>query len=326
MVSLCAGTSKSAETQGSSQRKDAETREWAVVCAASTFDFGTGEIDPHKAAILFRSRHGGGVHKRVKERHSVFIERHYKNFREFGCIADAHRSGRPVIISEEDALAASNILKAGHWVTEKIKGLPGATYEELIYFSTMDEALLKSPQLQAIQQKYGVSPSKLLKRMHAVDPDLIRITLRSHHKFSYAELQDRIRWCLTMLARVAADPSMMYHIVFCDESTFVLHGLSKHSVQVYCSAGAARPSDVCFISDKTIKPIKVHFFLAVTAHGQYEDANGVVLYEECSGTTDIDRRANKLQDGSEMTGKQEYWVSDCMLFVIQKQMLPCQLS
>lgn len=139
-------------------------------------------------------------------------------------------------------------------------------------------------------------------------------------------LASRIRWCLTMLARVTADPSMIYHIVFCDESTFVLHGLSKHSVQVYCSAGAARPSDVCYISDKTIKPIKVHFFLAVTAHGEYEDDNGVVLYEECSGTTDIDRRANKQQDGSEMTGKQEYWVSVCMLFVIQKQMLPCQLS
>jgi hypothetical protein len=146
MVSLCAGTSKSAETQGSSQRKDAETREWAVVCAASTFDFGTGEIDPHKAAILFRSRHGGGVHKRVKERHSVFIERHYKNFREFGCIADAHRSGRPVIISEEDALAASKILKAGHWVTEKIKGLPGATYEELIYFTACTSKLLEKRQ------------------------------------------------------------------------------------------------------------------------------------------------------------------------------------
>jgi hypothetical protein len=193
MVSFCAGTSKSAETQGSSQRKDAKTREWAVVCAAATFDFVTGEIDPTKAAILFRSQHGDGVHKDVKERHSVFVERHYRNFREFGCIADAHRSGRPVIISEEDALAASKILKAGHWVTEKVKGLPGVAYEELIYFSTMDEALLKSPELLAIQQKYDVTPGALLKRMHAVDPDLIRITLRSHHKFSYAELQDRIR-------------------------------------------------------------------------------------------------------------------------------------
>lgn len=89
---VCAGTSKAAETQHPSQRKEAWVRIWAVICAASTFNFETGQIDPVKAAVEFRSPCGAGASKLVKESHATFCERHYKNFSESSCIADAHRA------------------------------------------------------------------------------------------------------------------------------------------------------------------------------------------------------------------------------------------
>lgn len=308
-MSFRADASKKTKTQGSTQRKPVWVKVWAVIASAACLNFATGEVDWGQVAVKFRNTAGHGAHKQVHEDHTTFCRRHFNNLFNNGTVEDAHRSGRPPDISQEDALQAAAILKGGYWVKVKVKGLPGKKKWHLLYYTTMGHALADSEALRAIQTKYGVTPDALLRRMHAVDPDLIRVTLTSHHEFSYEELQNRMAWSLAMLKQVRKNPSMLYLIVFCDESTFVLHGRGKQSVQVYCSSGAARPCDVCYMSEKAFDPIKVHFFLAVTAHAKYDDANGVVLYEECTGTTEIKRRTNTTEDGGENVGDQEYMVS-----------------
>jgi hypothetical protein len=206
-VILCRFIKKNAKTKASGQRKEAWVRERAVICAASCLDFQTGEVDFVKAAVNFRSACGGGASQHVRENHATFIERHWTNFNESGCVADAHRTGRPPIISEVDALAAAAILKGGRWVEVKLKGLPGATEDRLLYYTTLSEALADSEPLRAIQQKYDCTPEALLRHMHAVDPDLIRITLTAHHKFSIQELQDRIAW-----TRATGTPSHLHSL------------------------------------------------------------------------------------------------------------------
>lgn len=306
-MSLFADHPKEPQTLGTAHYKDAWVRIGAVLCTASTLDVKTMEVDIDKAAALFRQLWDGAAASVVHESHKVFCKRHYSNFMETGSIADLHRSGRPTDIDAAAAIRAAEILKGGHWREVKVKGAPGRTEDRLFYYTTFAEAVEHDAELKEIVEVYQCSDRKWLERMHAVDPDLTRVSLFSHHEFSVLELAARMAYGSHMLGLLIREPSLLHLLVFCDESTFVLHGLSKHHVQVYCSKTAVRPSDVCYISDLACKPIQTHFFLAVTAHPAFQPS-GRVLYDECTGTTSIDRHTNKKWDGSVKAGNQEYLV------------------
>jgi hypothetical protein len=49
--------------------------------------------------------------------------------------------------------------------------------------------------------------------------------------------------------------------------------------------------------------------VAVTAHPAFASTGGLVYVELTSGTTDIQRRTNELQDGSQTVGNHVYRVS-----------------
>lgn len=284
------------------------------MCAAAALNIATNEVNWDKASVNFKRYQGGDAARQVSESHKVFCKRHYRNFMKTGTVEDAPRSGRPTDVDRVLALEAAAILKAGHWKEVTVKGDSKRTELGLFYYTTVAEAVEKDARLLEIFEYFQFSDRKMLEAMHNADPTLTRITLWSHHEFSVAELDKRMLFGSYMLNLITRDPSIQYLTVFCDESSFVLHGRTQHSVKVYCSSTDTRPSDVCFISDLDMNPITVHFFLAVTANQAFQP-KGVVLYEETTGTTDIDRRTNKILDGSTKTGKWVYDVSSCALHI-----------
>jgi hypothetical protein len=124
-VSFRADASKKTKTQGSTQRKPVWVKVWAVIASAACLNFATGEVYWGQVAVKFRNTAGHGAQKQVHEDHTTFCQRHFNNFFNNGTVEDAHRSGRPPDISQEDALQAAAILKGGYWVKVKVKGLPG---------------------------------------------------------------------------------------------------------------------------------------------------------------------------------------------------------
>lgn len=317
-MSFLAGPPKKPQILGKSHYKDVWVRVAAVLCVASTLNIKTMEVDIDQAAVRFRQIWGGAAAQHVSESHKVFCKRHYSNFMENGNIDDQKRPGRPTDIDNAAALRAAEILKGGYWLVVKVKGAPGRTEDRLFYYTTFAEAVEHDDELRAMAELYQVSDRKWLDRMHQVDPDLTRVSLFSHHEFSLAELTARMEFGAYMKGLLTRQPRLLHLLVFCDESTFVLHGLSKHHVQVWCSKTATRPSDVCYISDLAEKPVQVHFFLAVTAHPKFQP-KGRVLYDESTGTSVPGRHHNKKWDGSAAEGNQEYLVSICGLgFSISK--------
>lgn len=308
-MSFLAGHPKEPENLGTHHYKDNWVRSHAVLAVASTLNVKTMEVDINQSVVRFHQIAGGAAAKQVTESHKVFCMRHFNNFVSTGNVDDKPRSGRPVDIAEEDALRAAQILKDGYWQEVKVKGARGQKVDRLFYFTTFAEAVDRVAELRDLVEKYEYSDRKWLERMHAVDPDLVRVSLFSHHEFTVEELQRRMWFGKYMLDLLLRQPDLLHLLVFCDESTFVLHGRTKHSVQVYCSRTATRPSDVCYISDLALDPVKVHFFLAVTAHPLFQP-EGVVVYDECTGTTDCDRKTNTVWDIGK-SGTQEYMVSTC---------------
>lgn len=152
-----------------------------------------------------------------------------------------------------------------------------------------------------------------MESIHRHCPDFQRKTLFADHEFTIKELKARSDYESYMLGLLKKEPSILYLIVVCDESTFVLHGRSKHCdcVQIYCSSEDVSVTDVCCISDLDQDPIKVHFFLAVTAHHTFKP-RGVVMYAQCTGTTGINRYHNKHLDASSMVGDWTYQVSSAV--------------
>ena len=302
--------SKKPKTLGSAHYKDAWVRTIAVLCVASTLQWDTFSVDMGKAAVFFATVYGGAAAKLVHENHKVFLQRWFYKFWDDGTVEDRARSGRPATISAVDAKEAGKLLMAGIWRTVKVKGGGGRTEERLFYYTTFAAAVRNCPELKSIMEKYQCSDRLMLAAIHRHCPELVRTRLFSHHEFTDEEEGARFKYGKHMLDIITKDPSILYLIVFCDESTFVLHGRTKHSVAVYCNKEALPYNDVCYISDLDCDPIKVHFFLAVTANDHFQPS-GVVLYEVCTGTTNINRTVNKHLDGNTWVGDWEYQVSSC---------------
>jgi hypothetical protein len=252
--------------------------------------------------------YGGAAAREVKESHKVFCLRHFENFFDSGNVEDKPRSGRPANISEEDAKEAGQLLMEGFWREVKVKGGGGRTEERLFYYTTFGDAVRNCDRLHELMVKYKCTERAMLDAIHRHCPDLVRRSMFAHHEFTVAELEARSAYGSYMLGLLNTVPNFLHLIVFMDESTFVLHGRSKHEVRVYCSKNDVRFNDVCYISDLDAKPLKVHFFLAVTANEAFQPT-GVVLYDECTGTTGIWRYENKLLDGSTKVGDWKYQVS-----------------
>lgn len=282
-------------------------RLYAVAAVLATLT-SSHEPDFSKAAATFKSLDGGRAAKQVRSDRKAFCQHWWEHFKEHDDLEDAKRSGRPPLISKQDALAVSAELKKGRWVQGAGKW---SGKEVLVGYTSMDDAIQHCPAIKAIQERYNCTAHQLLSAAHHHDPDLGRRRVWAKHQFSDAELATRREFGKQQLAMLLKEPHYLHLLVFADESSTILHGKSKQSVQVYASKSNCAFSDICYFHDSAMEPIKAHYFLSVTAHPNFQEGEqaGLVLFDFCQGTDDIHRRHNWLPDGNAKQRDYKYQVS-----------------
>lgn len=271
--------------------KDAFVRLCALASVVVTLKDHQPDFDA--AAQQFKQVDGGAPAQQVHESRKAFCERWWRNWQHSQNLDDAQRSGRPPIISTADAVKVADLLKQGYWVHADARHGGG---ERLVGYSTIEQAIEVNADIKQIRDKYDCTPHQLWQAAHRADPDLGRKRICSKHQFSQSELTARMQFARDQLQMLVREPDYLHLLVFADESTTLLHGHDKKSVSVYCSKSSCTFADVCYFNDPKQKTLKAHYYLAVTAHPLFQPA-GIVMFDFCSGTDDIHRGINYIQDG-----------------------------
>jgi hypothetical protein len=235
----------------------------------------------------------------------------WEHFIQRGSIADAPRSGRPHKISLDVARRAAAIVKAGKWVVEKRRGI---LVFHRVHYTSIGEAVRQNAQLAGLVQHLNINHHQLLHAMHMADPTLVRRKIFFKHLFTANELAARQQFAKDCLRYWLFWPrhlgNFQQHVIFIDESSIAVNKFTKSDVYVWCDDSDVRFRDVCPRQlRKKGDGIVVRFIVAVTAHPAFASTGGLVYVDLTTGTTDIQRRTNKLQDGSQTAGDQEYMVS-----------------
>lgn len=172
-------------------------------------------------------------------------------------------------ITPDEAKLASFLLKTGWTEYEK---LHGRVYEIHHYFSSLKQALRKSPQLKAIYEKYHVAGEakkrrEFMQQLYKYDK-LLRIR-RRHIKYALSEelMARRQTRAKSLLARAATEPDFLERIFFVDECAIIFdHEIAK-GVHVYCDAHDKGYRFVIpFKKAKPNQQIKVRVLAAVNYH------------------------------------------------------------
>lgn len=229
------------------------------------------------------------------------IKRLWQNFLQNRNLKDAPRSGRPVKISREDALAASELLKKGKTLVRQLKG--GAiTY--IVYFTTVNEAIRLVPELKAILDKYDVTPHQLYLAMKREDPYLERRSVVLKPGFTDQQKQGRKAWCVVIRARmgdsIALQTAWMEGLVQCDEGKVTYSTKAKQHVRVYHDSREPMLHDyVCLPKVLGEQELAAHFVVCVSPHPAFMETNGLVYFEFTTGTSFIRRLHNTLDQTTE---------------------------
>lgn len=224
-----------------------------------------------------------------------YLHRYWKNFQEDGSVFDAARTGRPRIITREDALIAAGLVKQGKVTTKKV-GRKEITY--IRYYTSIAQAVRECPMLGQICHDCHATPEQLLAAMHYWDPTLVRRRVFLKHSFTPAQMEARMAYAADMLQRYAADPSFLHNIIFIDEASIVISDKMRSDIHVWCQAHDLNFTDVCPIENHGKEEVTVRWICAVSAHPAFAKTGGLVYLDFTTGTTDIKRRINKRIDGN----------------------------
>lgn len=247
-----------------------------------------------------------------------YLKTWWRNFIQHGSVADADRSGRPHKISKEDALIASEIVKAGRLVTHTVKG---KTVGHLVHYTSIAEAVKENATLQQLVQDRDITPEQLLHAMHFHDPDLVRRKIFFKHSFTAEQLSERVQYAKDRLQTLRTITFHPQHIIFIDESSIVINKHTKSDVYVWCDKHDINFSDVCHRKLPKEKSVTVRFIVAVSAHPAFAAKGGLVYMDFTTGTTNIKRRHNTKLDGSQRVGDWKYRVS--LLHCVQPAVAIC---
>jgi hypothetical protein len=270
-----------------------------VACAQALVD---GKVDYGLAGRLYkkvRKQLGGD---KLAEDPKPVLKGRWDHFVEYGDVEDNLRTGRPVLISREDALTASTAIKAGRLHTKTRKG---HTITLISYFTTVRQATVESDAVKGVMQKYNCTPHQLYNAMMREDPNLGRRSFALKYRLTEKEKAARKSFCKQLLAEwnvaQALLNAILARIVQCDEGRWTYNTYTHAHVRAYVDLQHLPLHD--YVSLPTIKGDKqqtVHFFICVSAHPSFSDKNGLVYYELTTGTTHILRWFNKLgQEGKE---------------------------
>lgn len=238
------------------------------------------------------------------------LKRWWDHFLTKGSVADDDRSGRPHKVNTADAMEAAQIFKDGKEVTHVHRG---QTQVHRVHYTSIGEAIRESPRLKDICSKYSISAEELLHAMHQADPSLVRRKMFFKHAFTPSELEQRrsfASWCTTQEEQYG---DLLSNTIFIDESSIVIDKSTKSDVWVWCDKHDLNFTDVRPRKLPKGGHVKLHFIVAVSAHPAFAARGGLVYMDFTTGTTDIQRRHNKIRDGSNMDPAWQYSVSSLHL-------------
>ena len=236
-----------------------------------------------------------------------FVQRWYDKFLGGNyTLEDAARSGRPRLLSLKEAQRAADFVKKGRWV--KVKARKG-THHRLVYFTSIQDAVDHTPELQKILEDNQISVAQLRAAMHAADPDLVRRRITFKRALSKEEKEERVKTAQELIQQYERDPSFLQNMIFIDETSIVLQGGGHEHVAVWCDKHDVDFNDVCPLPiGHKQEPTKVHIIAAVSAHPAFKASNGLVYVDFTTGTSHIHRRHNRRMDGSTRVPDYSYQV------------------
>ena len=213
-----------------------------------------------------------------------FILDNVQKFKRYGSIENRHPSGRPTTIPDDVVKQCSIALKQGYMTTIYLAAQPKVPHQVHRYYTTIKQACVENVLLAQVCQRYHVTPDHLLRRMHQVDPDLSRRTLRYKLELTMAQLSNRSLTAAILWDKCSDNPEMLLYSFFADECSIMFVD-SHASVKVYCDAHDANVSLVL-----PCKHVKKGQQIKVRLLGVVNAVTGPFYMEFTTGTTDIQRR------------------------------------
>ena len=267
-------------------------RDAVIACGAAYVRH--GEVNYSFAAQQLKRIDSGHTVKFMGGRALDLCKRVFPVFYSTGILGEAHRRGREPLFTEQDAKKVAEVLKGGK-MGSMMRG--GTRVPRLVYWTSMNQALLESKELQEIQQQYNATPEQMLAAAKHWDPDLQRRTVTYHPDFSAAQLKDRIAKGAELLAYMPANASsrqqLLNRFMWGDEGSIMLSDLNLSRVQVWCSKANFNLQDIVSLPQMQGKrDCKVRFFIVVSSHPAFADQGGVVYWEFTTGTDHIRRMQN----------------------------------
>lgn len=267
-------------------------RACVVACAQSWVD---GEVDYARAAKVYYSiRKQFGADKLARDPKPVLKGR-WEHFVAYGDLEDEPRSGRPVNISDDDALTASKAIKAGR---EYQRQRNKHTITLITYYTTVRQATLESEIVRGVVEKYKCTPHQLYHAMMRADPSLGRRSFCLKFRLSPDQKLARKTFAKELLAEwdiaQALLARILARIVQCDEGRWTYSVLDHKRQKAYVDLNNLPLYD--YVTLPTIQGQQqavVHFFVCVSGHPKFAEFNGMVYYEFTTGTSHIRRLWNR---------------------------------
>lgn len=270
-----------------SNRKSVGARVAAVVAVLTVLAIAGS---PKGAAGYYRI-HYPKYAAQVKQDLNSFCMTHYNNFKQYGTVATRKHKGRPPKVPDDVALKASETFKAG----KVIKAYPSAEAKKKVdvhvWWTSIKVACQENDYLGGLCVKYNIRPKQLLKRMKAVDPNLVRRRIDVKMDLTDQQKAKRKAAAKRLYKLFQDEPDVLSRIYFVDECKIWMSNLAGGAIKVYCDAHDANVHAVLpckwMRKGQDNKPVKLHFVCAVNA------VHGAVYCKFTTGTTDnIDHVGN----------------------------------
>jgi len=238
-----------------------------------------GTMQTKEAVELFNKLYNGTTQHPV-QKVDQFLKRWAEHYQKHGHVEDAPRSGRPSTLAEDEATQLAKFLKAGtHFMPmpTEVEPDPRAVHR---FFTSVQDAVDHCPTLSEACNKHNIRPRQLLRRLLAVDGNLVRRMTDYKLPFTPAQMAARMEAASQLLRMPMAD---LQRVVWIDCATFWVDPTNLNQV-VWCDRSDARVEAVVTAhGEPSHKKYKLKFIVAVSG------SHGPVYMEFVSGTTDMQR-------------------------------------
>jgi hypothetical protein len=273
--------------------KGKKVRILCVIAAAKAWH--DGVLDDDEAVEFLKQLDKGYAYSAFSGHHRESVRRIWDHFLDTGNVELAPKSGRkpkvPVSVSD----LGSTYMHHGRSREEVVIG--DRTIVHFMGYDTVPDMIADHPDLAELLEQHDLTAKQLYSAMVRRDRSLVRHTLKYKYQFpdkTLTKRQEDAGKCLALVDDVIAAARMVLdRMVFLDEGGFALSSLSKASHKQWGGKDDFKDCDVVHMPwVEGQKDCKVHWLVAVSSHPMFTAWNGIVLFEQTTGTTDIRRSIN----------------------------------